>query len=234
MVVGVAVRYVAGEVNERPDARAHRGRAAQPGPRHRAAGARVERRDDEHREYRGWTRDGQQLTVQVLDRDLVAFGAFYSIYRVIRLRTELARPPLLSLERLAERRSLLAYAMMAAHAPIPRLVAGIPVGADTIVLAYEYVDGVPLDQLPDGLDHDQLVELWKSVRTLHVRRITHRGLTVTRDPARPRRAPGAADPAAGQRVRLRPAAQPRSGPAARRRPRSWSARRTRCGPPRRC
>ena len=47
------------------------------------------------------------------------------------------------------------------------------------MLAYEYVDGVPLDQLPDGLDHDQLVELWKSVRTLHVRRITHRGLTVT-------------------------------------------------------
>jgi uncharacterized membrane protein YbhN (UPF0104 family) len=177
MVVGVAVRYVAGEVNERPD-------GVRIALDLRARGldiirlVRADRRDDEHREYRGWTRDGQQLIVDVLDRDLVAFGAFYSIYRVIRLRTELARPPLLSLERLAERRSLLAYAMMAAHAPIPRLVAGIPCGADTIVLAYEYVDGVPLDQLPDGIDHDQLVELWKSVRNLHVRRITHRGLTM--------------------------------------------------------
>ncbi len=180
MFVGVAVRYLAGEVNDRPDA--HRIVAELA-----ARGLDIVRlvRVDHHasadldrREYRGWTRDGLQLSVQVLDRDLVAFGAFYSIYRVIRLRTELARPPLLSLERLAERRSLLAYAMMAADAPIPRLVAGIPVGADAIVLAYEFVDGVPLDELPDGINHDQLVELWRSVGTLHVRRITHRGLTI--------------------------------------------------------
>jgi uncharacterized membrane protein YbhN (UPF0104 family) len=178
MFVGIAVRYLAGEVNERPDARriatelGHRGLDI-------ARLVRLDRDDDEHREYHAWTRDGQQLLIHVLDRDLVAYGWFYSIYRVIRLRAELTRPPLLSLERLAERRSLLAYAMMAAHAPIPRLVAGIPVGADAIVLAYDYVDGIPIDQLPDGLDHDQLVELWKSVHILQVRRINHRGLTAS-------------------------------------------------------
>ena len=36
---------------------------------------------------------------------------------------------------------------------------------------------MPIDQLPDGLDHDQLVEIWRAVHTLHIRRITHRGLT---------------------------------------------------------
>jgi glycosyltransferase 2 family protein len=178
MVVGIAVRYLAGEVNERPDGRRiateldHRGLEV-------IRLVRLDHDDDEHREYHAWTRDSTQLLIHVLDRDLIAYGWFYSIYRVIRLRAELARPPLLSLERLAERRSLLAYAMMAAQAPIPRLVAGIPVGADAIVLAYEYVDGIPIDQLPDGVEHHQLVELWKSVQILHVRRINHRGLTAS-------------------------------------------------------
>ena len=190
MVVGVAVRYLAGEVNERPDATAHR----RPNSRHRgldivrlvrALRPRRRRAPRIPRPGRAtasscWS-TCSTATWSRSARSTASTGC-------IRLRAELARPPLLSLERLAERRSLLAYAMMSAQAPIPRLVAGIPVGADAIVLAYEYVDGVPIDQLPDGLDHDQLIELWKTVQHParapdHPPRADRR-----RDPARARRA----------------------------------------------
>src|SRR6202020_624487 len=80
MVVGIAVRYLAGEVNERPD-----GKRIATELDHRGLDivrlVRLDRDDEEHREYHAWTRDGQQLLIHVLDRDLVAYGWFYSIYR---------------------------------------------------------------------------------------------------------------------------------------------------------
>lgn len=177
-IVGVAVRYLAGTINERPD-------ALRIALQMRARGIAVVSLiwvgspEEDHREYLGRTESGEQLTVQVLDRDLVAFGAFYSLYRLVRLRTEITRPPVLSLERLAERRSLLALSVMAADVPIPRLVAGVPCGLDTIVLVYEHLDSVALDKLTGGPSREQLIELWTIVGRLHRNRVTHRGLTAS-------------------------------------------------------
>ncbi|HEY0168680.1 MAG TPA: lysylphosphatidylglycerol synthase transmembrane domain-containing protein [Jatrophihabitans sp.] len=169
--VGIAVRYLAGSVNKRPDARqvaaalAGRGILLRRLERIRPAG-------QEHRSYLGVDSGGRQLKVHVLDRDLVASGAVYNAYRLLRIRAEIASSPALSLERLAEHRSLMAMATAATGVATPRLLAGVRCGADAIVLVYERVAGSPLREPTD----QQLDELWASVLKLHRSRITHPGL----------------------------------------------------------
>jgi len=135
---------------------------------------RVRHNSPAYRSYLATRTTGERLTLHVLDRDLIGSGALHALYRVIRIRSEVAPPPALSLERVAERRSLLALAAVAADVPVPRLVAGVPCGRDTIVLAYQAVSGTVLRVPTEG----QLDELWSSVSRLHQRLITHRGLAV--------------------------------------------------------
>jgi uncharacterized membrane protein YbhN (UPF0104 family) len=173
--VGIAARYVGGTGNDRPDARrvaealAGRGVAVN-------SMVRVPRRHEQHREYEAVSDNAQQLLVQVFDRDLVASGAVYRVYRRLRIRADVAAPPALSLERIAERRSLLALAAAAAQVYIPRFVAGVPCGPDTIVLVYERPAQAPFDRPTD----DQLADLWSNLNKLHSARMTHRGLTAER------------------------------------------------------
>ena len=171
--VGVLVRYLAGQANEQPG----RARIAAELSRRGLRLSQLERCPPDGTSYRRYlaTRTtGERLTLHVLDRDRITSGALYTLYRVIRIRGEIAPPAALSLERVAERRSLLSLAAAAADVPVPRLVAGVPCGADTIVLAYE---AVPATVLTVPTDH-QLDELWSSTARLHQRLITHRGLTV--------------------------------------------------------
>jgi len=172
LVIGTAVRYLVGSVNERPDGR----RIAAELGRRGIDVARLQQRapaPEGRREYQATTRDGARLTVRVFDRDLVASGAAYNIYRFLRLRAELAQSPALSLERVAEHSSLLSLAASAAGLATPRLVAALPCGPDTVVLVYESVAGEPLRDPTDA----QLDDLWRSVGRLHARSVTHRGLT---------------------------------------------------------
>jgi uncharacterized membrane protein YbhN (UPF0104 family) len=172
MVVGIAVRYGAGSVNDRPDGHAV---AAAMGRRGLSL-VRLEEvaaHRDDHRAYLATTAAGERLAVQVFDRELIASGAFYSLYRILRLRTELAPAPALSLERVTEHRTLLSMAAQRAGVPMPELVAGLPCGPDAIVLVYESAVGTALQDPTD----DQLDELWRSVGLLHFHRVTHRGLT---------------------------------------------------------
>jgi uncharacterized membrane protein YbhN (UPF0104 family) len=170
---GVLVRYVAGRANEQPGGVRIATELARRGmPLTRLE--RVQQTSPGQRSYLATRTTGAQLTVHVLDRELIASGALYSLYRLIRIRSEIAAQPALSLERVAERRSLLAMAATAAEVPSPRLVAGVPCGADTILLAYEAVTGEVLSTPTDA----QLVELWVSATRLHQHQVTHRGLTV--------------------------------------------------------
>jgi uncharacterized membrane protein YbhN (UPF0104 family)/tRNA A-37 threonylcarbamoyl transferase component Bud32 len=172
MGVGFAVRFAAGIVNDRPDGN----RVAQAVARQGFDLVRLEAvaaDPDDHREYLATTRTGEQLTVQVFDRELIASGAAYNFYRILRLRAELAPAPALSLERVTEHRSLLAMAAWAIGVRTPRLLAGLPCGADSIVLVYESAVATALQDPTDP----QLDELWRSVGKLHVHRVTHRGLT---------------------------------------------------------
>jgi uncharacterized membrane protein YbhN (UPF0104 family) len=171
--VGVLVRYVAGRANELPGGVRIAAELARRGiPLTRLE--RVRLTDQGFRSYLATRTTGARLTVHVLDRELIASGALYSLYRLIRIRSEIAPPPALSLERVAERRALLAMAATAAEVPAPRLVAGVPCGPDTILLAYE---AVPAEVLRTPTD-EQLAELWAGAARLHQHQITHRGFTV--------------------------------------------------------
>ncbi|MBV9823068.1 MAG: hypothetical protein JO144_12585, partial [Actinobacteria bacterium] len=169
--VGVAVRYLAGSSNRRPDGRQIAAALAERG----IELSRLERTEpdgEEHRSYFATDTTGRQLRVHVLDRDLITSGAVYNLYRLIRIRAEIAPAPALSLERVAEHRSLLAMAAAATGVPMPQLVAGVRCGPDAIALVYDRVVGSPLTEPTDR----QLAELWAGVRALHRSRITHRGL----------------------------------------------------------
>src|SRR3954471_343239 len=171
LVIGTAVRYLVGSVNERPDGR----RIAAELGRRGIGVARLQEHvagADGRREYLATTPGGDRLTVRVFDRDLIASGAAYTVYRFLRLRAELAPSPALSLERVTEHSSLLSLAATAAGVATPRLVAGLPCGPDTVVLVYESLPATPLEEPTDA----QLDDLWRSVGRLHARSVTHRGL----------------------------------------------------------
>jgi glycosyltransferase 2 family protein len=170
-IVGITVRYLAGTLNERPDAGQVAAALAARGIVLRRL-ERIESASVEHRAYLGTDSGGRKLRVHVLDRDLIASGAVYNTYRLVRMRTEMAPSPALSLERVAELRSLLAMAAAATGVAMPKLLAGVRCGPDAIALVYERVTGSPLVDPTDS----QLDQLWASVLKLHRSRVTHRGL----------------------------------------------------------
>jgi uncharacterized membrane protein YbhN (UPF0104 family) len=173
--VATAVRYVVGSPNVRPNAAS----IADALNAQKLRIVRMERTTSSGQNYRTYLATdatGRPRYVVALDRDLVASGAVYSVYRRIRLRADIALPAALSLEGVAERRAVLALAAQGAGVPVPALLAGVPCGPECITLAYEVVDGAPLDAASDA----QLAEVWREVAALHRRRITHRGLTVGR------------------------------------------------------
>ena len=170
-LVAAAARYVAGQPNTQPAGAELAKCLADRG----LAIARMERvADTRHstRVYTATTTDGTQLILHILDRDLLATGFVQRLYRLIRVRTEIAPAATLSLELVAQRRTLLAMAAEAAEVATPRLCSAVVCGRDTIVLAYLARDTHPLREPSDA----QLADLWTSVGRLHARQVTHRGL----------------------------------------------------------
>ena len=180
--IGLAVRYGAGSTSQRPPARdiavalsagdlavtAIR-RVRQTGPG--VAGSR---------HYAVATRDGSQLDVVVFDRDQQAAGAFYRLYRWVRVQGQVSRNAPLSVDRTVERRALLSYATAQAGVPTPRLRTLVRVGPDAAVLAYDHWEGTALAQRNPGYTDAELGRIWDTVTQLHAHHVTHRGLTADR------------------------------------------------------
>jgi glycosyltransferase 2 family protein len=180
--IGLAVRYAAGSASHRPSARdiavalsagdllvtAIR-RVIQPsaGP----AGSR---------HYAAETQHGSKLDVVVFDRDQQAAGAFYRLYRWVRVRGQVSRSAPLSVSSTVERRALLSYATEDAGVPTPRLRTLVRVGPETTVLAYDHRAGTTLAERNPGCTDDELGLIWETVTRLHARHVTHRGLTADR------------------------------------------------------
>jgi uncharacterized membrane protein YbhN (UPF0104 family)/tRNA A-37 threonylcarbamoyl transferase component Bud32 len=180
--IGVGVRYAAGSVSQRPTALAiaaalaaedlavtaiRRVHPSGPG----LAGSR---------QYAVATRDGGQLDVLVFDRDQQAAGAFYRLYRWVRVRGQVSRGAPLSVDRNIERRALLSYAAHAAGVPTPLLHSVVRVGPDAAALAYEHCEGTTLAQRDSGCTDAELDGVWDAVTRLHARHVAHRGLTADR------------------------------------------------------
>jgi uncharacterized membrane protein YbhN (UPF0104 family) len=169
--LGATMRWLVGGVDDTPDARSIASDLRRRGVRL----ARMERLAPppaDRRTYLCRTDDGRDAMVQVYDRDLISTGALYGVYRLIRLRSDIAFAPPLSLERTTEHRTLLALAATKSGARVPELLAGIPSGPDTVVLVYDIPPSRPLDVPTDA----QLNDLWVNLEVLHRHRITHHGL----------------------------------------------------------
>ncbi len=179
--IGLAVRYVAGTTSQRPSARdIAAALAATDVPvtairrvRHEGNGVAGSRH------YAATTADGD-VDVVVFDRDQQAAGAFYRIYRSVRLLGQVSRNAPLSVDRVVERRALLCYAAEDAGAPTPRLRALVRVGPEAAVLAYEHHDGTTLAKRNPGCSDEELKSIWDAVGRLHAHKVTHRGLTADR------------------------------------------------------
>jgi uncharacterized membrane protein YbhN (UPF0104 family) len=129
------------------------------------------------REGRHGADRGGRLSVTVLDRDQQTSGFFYRAWLWLRLRS--GSPPLASrsLRRSLERESLMSYAVTAAAARTPRLVATSEVGTDAALLAFEDVPGAVLAELPRArITNDLLTAIWHLLDLLDGHRLAHRHL----------------------------------------------------------
>ena len=189
--IGLAVRYAAGSVSQRPSARdiaaalstRRSGRARHdrdltvtairrvPPPRPDGPGSR-------HYEVTG--QDGSQLDVVVFDRDQQAAGTFYQLYRWVRVQGQVSRTAPLSVDRAVERRALLTYATEDAGVPTPRLLTLVRVGPEAAVLAYDHCEGTTLAERNSACTDAELGRVWDAVTRLHAHHVAHRGLTADR------------------------------------------------------
>jgi uncharacterized membrane protein YbhN (UPF0104 family) len=180
--IGLAVRYGAGSVSQRPPARDIAAALAAGGlpvtairrvrqPRAGVAGSR---------HYAVTAQDSSQLDVVVFDRDQQAAGAFYRLYRWARVQGQVSRGTPLSVDRRVERQALLSYATEDADVPTPRLRALVRAGPEAGVLAYDHCEGTTLAQRGTECTDADLWCIWDAVTQLHARRITHRALTADR------------------------------------------------------
>ena len=118
------------------------------------------------------------LDVHVIDREQQASGFFYRMWRRLQLRTVAVRSSPQSLRQALEQEALIAYAVNAAGAHSPRLLATSELGPDAVILVYERIEGRSLDSVESAEITDAvLADAWGSVRALHDRRIAHRRLT---------------------------------------------------------
>jgi len=180
--IGLAVRYVAGSMSQRPSAEEIALALTSPdreiGTIRRIRGAEAGSGGSRH--YAVGLSGGGKLDVAVYDRDQQAAGAIYRLYRYVRLRGQVSRSEPLSVDRAVERRALLSYAAEDAGAPTPRLRAVVRVGPEAAVLAYEHHDGTTLAARNPGCSDAELRNIWAAVGQLHAHRVTHRALTADR------------------------------------------------------
>jgi glycosyltransferase 2 family protein len=180
--IGLGVRYVAGSTSQRPPARdiavalsagdlavtaIRRVRRVRPS----VAGSRF---------YTVSTQDGDGFDVVVFDRDQQAAGAFYRLYRWLRVQGQVSRTAPLSVDRSVERRALLSYATEDAGVPTPRLRTLVRVGPEAAVLAFDHHEGTTLMQRNPGCTDAELEGIWDAVTRLHAHHVAHRGLTADR------------------------------------------------------
>ena len=182
--IGLAVRYAAGSASQRPGAleiAGALGTTGLPVTAIRRARLQEPRQGNPSRHYAVTAKgDGGRLDVVVYDRDQQAAGAFYRLYRRVRVRGQVSRTAPLSVDRAVGRRALLSYAAEEAGAPTPRLRAVVRAGPEAAVLAYERHEGTTLAGRNADCSDAELSQVWDAVGRLHARKVTHRSLTADR------------------------------------------------------
>ena len=127
--------------------------------------------------YFATTIDGTRLFVKVLGESERAADLLFRFYRFLRLKNVGDNRPFSSLRRTVEHEALVALMARDLGIPTPRLRAVAQIGSDSMLLAYDAIDGTSVDGLPDEAVTDQLMRgVWSEVKVLHEHRIAHRDL----------------------------------------------------------
>ena len=121
--------------------------------------------------------DGTGLFVKVLGSEQRAADLLFRVYRFLRLKDVGDDRPFSSLRRTVEHEALVSLMARNESVRTPRLRGVVDVGTDSMLLAYEMIDGVSLDGLDGDEITDQLMRgIWEQVAILRSRRIAHRDL----------------------------------------------------------
>jgi uncharacterized protein (TIRG00374 family) len=142
---------------------------------------RVERASVDARGSVPWfatTVDGDELFIKTLNSDQRAADLLFRIYRMVRLRQAGDRRPYSSLRRAVEHEAFLSLAADARSGiRTPALVTVGTVSSDSMLLAYEKVEGRSLDAVePEEITDEILSETWALVAALRSTGIAHRDL----------------------------------------------------------
>ena len=121
--------------------------------------------------------DGASVFVKVMGSDERAADLVFRAYRFVRFKNIGDERLFSSLRRTLEHEALVALLARDVGARTPRLRAIADVGADSMLLAYEFIDGRSLDDVPDVEVSDELMQrIWEQVGVLRRHRIAHRDL----------------------------------------------------------
>lgn len=175
-VVGAAVLLVFGEPDRRP-----RGRNVVESLRRSGIElASLKRAGVDARgstPYFGVDRDGNRLFVKVLSPEERAADILFRVMRMFRLKGVGDERPFSSLKRGVEHEAVGALKASSDGVRTPRLEAVAEVEPNSMLMAYEMIDGSSLDGVEPGeLTDDVLQAVWGQVGTLRERRTAHRDL----------------------------------------------------------
>ncbi len=127
--------------------------------------------------YFGTLVDGTGVFIKVLGSEERAADLLFRVYRFLRFKNVGDDRPFSSLRRTVEHEALIALIARDVGVRTPRLRGIVDVGGDSMLLAYEMIDGnsldgVPGDEVTDGL----MCAIWEQVAMLRDHRIAHRDL----------------------------------------------------------
>jgi len=121
--------------------------------------------------------DGARYLVKVLSPDERSVDLLYQTYRYLRFKNVGDERPFSSLRRSIEHEAFVALQARDVEVATPRMRAIAQVGDDSMLIAYEMIDGRRLDHMDGHEVSDQLLrDLWRQVARLREHRIAHRDL----------------------------------------------------------
>jgi glycosyltransferase 2 family protein len=127
--------------------------------------------------YFATTWEGPGVFAKVLGEDERAADLLFRLYRFLRMKNVGDDRPFSSLRRTVEHEALLSLYARDAGVRTPRMRTVLDVGDESMLLAYDMIDGKSLDAIePDALTDEMMAAIWRQVAVLRQRRIAHRDL----------------------------------------------------------
>jgi glycosyltransferase 2 family protein len=121
--------------------------------------------------------DGTGLFVKVLGGQERAADLLFRVYRFFRLKNVGDNRPFSSLRRTVDHEAFIALMARDIGVRTPRLRGVVDVGEDSMLLAYEMIDGSSIDGVaPEVFTDDLMRQVWEQVAILREHRIAHRDL----------------------------------------------------------